>query len=77
MRHLIGVYDAIVLNREQTAEALSMSVSNLDRIRKNREGPQYLKIGTSNAKVQYLVADIVEYLVGNRNRGDDYVRKSS
>lgn len=59
-------YGSVILTREQAAEALSISTSSLDRRKSMALPPKYIKTGPANAKVQYLVQDIVDFLLDSR-----------
>ena len=69
--YIVNRYQSMILSREETSEVLSLSIPQLDRKRKRLEGPHYLKTGPSNSKIQYLVSDIVDYLMRNRIKGDE------
>jgi len=65
-QYLVMKFDSIILNREQAAKALKISIQQLDRRKRQALAPRYLKSGEANSKVQYLVADVVDYLIDSR-----------
>lgn len=66
MKYLVERFDSIILTREQAAKALDISVQQLDRRKRQALPPRYLKSGSANSKVQYLISDIVDYLISSR-----------
>ena len=59
-------YGNKMLNRDEAAAALGMSTASLDKLRGQGLGPTFIKIGSSNSKVQYTLFDISDYICSMR-----------
>lgn len=57
----------LLLNEQQAAKALTVSVATMRRWRLLRQGPKYLKIGAS---VRYRPADLEAWLDSRTVEGD-------
>lgn len=68
---LLSTYSCVLFSRTQAGEALSCSLSWLDERKEKGLSPRYIKGGDKNTKVQYLVCDIVDYLLDSETSKDD------